>query len=121
MQTLLIILHVLVALSIIALVLVQQGKGSDVGAAFGSGASNTMFGSSGSTSFLMKVTAVLAALFFVTSVALNYVGAHSKRKANYSILNLPATPLNNRKNVASNRVIPHVFSASANQQRKKHN
>ncbi len=76
MQQLVLILHVLVAVSLIALVLLQHGKGADVGAAFGSGASNTMFGSTGSMPFLVKLTGVLAAVFFLTSLALGYFVGH---------------------------------------------
>ena len=72
MQPIIIILHVLIALAIIALVLIQNGKGADVGAAFGSGASNTVFGSAGNTSFLFRLTAGLALLFFITNIYLNY-------------------------------------------------
>ena len=75
MQALILIVHILVAISLIALVLLQHGKGADVGAAFGSGASNTMFGSSGSLPFLIKLTAVLAAIFFATSLALSYMAS----------------------------------------------
>lgn len=64
MQSLVLVLHILVAVAIIALVLLQQGRGSDMGAAFGSGASNTMFGSASALPFLMKVTAACAAIFF---------------------------------------------------------
>lgn len=87
----------MVAIGILALVLVQQGKGSDIGAAFGSGASNTMFGSAGSTSFLMKITIVLVAIFFCTSLALNYYTAHTSKVKQTGILNLPTTtvPVNN--------------------------
>lgn len=74
MQQLILILHILVALSILALVLVQHGKGADVGASFGSGAANTMFGSVGPASFLMKLTGILAAIFFATSILLVYIG-----------------------------------------------
>lgn len=77
MQTILIIVHVLVTIGLIGLVLVQQGKGADIGAAFGSGASQTVFGSRGSASFLSRATAVLATLFFVTSLALAYISATS--------------------------------------------
>jgi len=70
MYSALIIAHVLVAASLIGLVLLQQGKGADVGAAFGSGASQTVFGSRGSGSFLTRATAVLAASFFITSLVL---------------------------------------------------
>jgi preprotein translocase subunit SecG len=91
MQIIILVLHVLVALAILGLVLVQQGKGADIGAAFGSGASNTMFGSAGSTSFLMKVTIVLATIFFCTSLGLDYMAAHNGSKASRGILNLPTT------------------------------
>lgn len=73
MQFLILLIHVLVCLSVIALVLVQHGKGADIGAAFGAGASNTVFGSTGSGSFLMKVTGALAAIFFITSLLLGYL------------------------------------------------
>lgn len=79
MQQIILILHVLVSIGLVALVLLQHGKGADVGAAFGSGASNTMFGSAGSTPFLVKVTGLLAGIFFMTSLGLTYlVSAHSK-------------------------------------------
>ncbi len=73
MQQLILILHVLVSMTLIGLVLIQHGKGADVGASFGSGASNTMFGSAGSTPFLVKVTGFLAAIFFITSLSLSYL------------------------------------------------
>lgn len=66
--------HVLFAAGIVGLVLLQRGKGADAGAGFGAGASGTVFGSRGSGSFLSHVTAVLAALFFVTSLTLAYLG-----------------------------------------------
>ncbi len=79
MQQLILVLHVLVCISLVALVLLQHGKGADVGAAFGSGASNTMFGSAGSTPFLVKVTGLLAGIFFLTSLGLTYmVSTHAK-------------------------------------------
>ena len=72
MDTLLIMVHLGVAVALVALVLIQQGKGADMGAAFGSGASQTVFGSQGSGSFLTRTTAVLAAVFFLTSLTLAY-------------------------------------------------
>ena len=78
-------LHILVALAIIGLVLMQHGKGADMGAAFGSGASGSLFGSSGSANFLSRTTGVLAAVFFVTSLALAYV-ASSKPKTTGSVM-----------------------------------
>ncbi|NCX93634.1 MAG: preprotein translocase subunit SecG [Gammaproteobacteria bacterium] len=74
--------HVLIALSIIALVLLQQGKGASMGAAFGSGASNTLFGSRGPASFLMKLTGGLVLLFFVTSITLGHLAAVQARVQN---------------------------------------
>ena len=72
METLILVLHVLAALAIIGLVLLQHGKGADVGAAFGSGASGSVFGSAGSANFLSRATAILAAVFFLTSMGLTY-------------------------------------------------
>jgi preprotein translocase subunit SecG len=73
MQTLLVVVHLFVAIGLVGLVLMQHGKGADAGAAFGSGASSTVFGARGSGSFLSRATAILAALFFATSLALAWV------------------------------------------------
>ena len=70
-----IILHVLLATGIVALVLLQRGRGADAGAGFGSGASGTVFGARGSASFMSRSTATLAGLFILTSLALAYLGA----------------------------------------------
>ena len=78
MQTAILVLHVLAAASIVVLVLLQHGKGADMGAAFGSGSAGSLFGSSGAANFLSRTTAVLAAVFFVTSLALTYFSAPSK-------------------------------------------
>ncbi len=72
----LIVLHVLVALGIIGLVLLQHGKGADMGSGFGGGASGSLFGATGSANFLSRSTAVLAALFFVLSLALAWVATN---------------------------------------------
>lgn len=69
------IVHVLAAIGVVGLVLVQHGKGADMGAAFGSGASGSLFGSSGSANFLSRMTAVLATVFFITSLTLAYIAA----------------------------------------------
>ncbi len=76
MSVLILIFHALAALGVIALVLLQHGKGADMGAAFGSGSAGSLFGSSGSASFLSRATAVLAAVFFATSLGLTYVSSH---------------------------------------------
>lgn len=72
-------LHILVALAIIGLVLVQHGKGADMGAAFGSGSSGSLFGSSGSANFLSRSTAAMATVFFLTSLGLAYVASHTTK------------------------------------------
>lgn len=78
-------IHILVALAIIALVLMQHGKGADMGAAFGSGASGSLFGASGSANFLSRTTGVLAAVFFITSLSLAYI-ASEKPKTTGSLM-----------------------------------
>jgi preprotein translocase subunit SecG len=78
MQTILIVFHLFLALGLIGLILIQHGKGADAGAAFGSGASSTVFGAQGSASFLTRTTAVLAALFFITSMTLAYFAAQTR-------------------------------------------
>jgi preprotein translocase subunit SecG len=72
MQLFLTVLHLMLALGLIGLILIQHGKGADAGAAFGSGASATVFGARGSGSFLTRITAIMATLFFLTSMALAY-------------------------------------------------
>ena len=79
MQIILTILQVLLSLALIGLVLIQHGRGADAGAAFGSGASATVFGARGSGSFLSRATAILALLFFLTSMALAYYAAQTGR------------------------------------------
>lgn len=76
MQTVVLTIHVLLAITVIGLVLIQQGKGADAGAAFGSGSSATVFGAGGSGSFLTKMTTACATLFFVTSLGLAVMAAH---------------------------------------------
>ena len=76
METVLLILHVTAALAIIGLVLLQHGKGADMGAAFGGGASGSVFGATGSANFLSRATAILATVFFLTSMGLTWFYAH---------------------------------------------
>src|SRR5437667_1756062 len=78
-ETLLVAVHVLVAAGLVGLVLLQHGKGADVGAAFGSGSSGSLFGASGSANFLSRTTAVLAAIFFLTTFLLAYFVTHRPR------------------------------------------
>ncbi|MEW6119660.1 MAG: preprotein translocase subunit SecG [Pseudomonadota bacterium] len=74
METLVWIVHIAVAIAVIVLILLQQGKGADMGAAFGSGSAGSLFGASGSANFLSRSTAILATLFFMTSLGLAYFG-----------------------------------------------
>jgi len=75
MRELIIVIDVLAAIGLVALVLLQQGKGADMGAAFGSGASQTLFGSRGTANFLTRTTAILAVVFFAANLALAYLAA----------------------------------------------
>jgi preprotein translocase subunit SecG len=72
LETVVVVFHLLGAIGVVALVLLQQGKGADAGASFGSGASATVFGSQGSSTFLSRVTAILATAFFLTSLGLAF-------------------------------------------------
>ena len=122
LQTLAVVFHVLLAVAIIGIVLLQRGKGADAGAGFGAGASGTVFGARGSASFLSRTTAVLATLFFLTSLGLTYL--FSQQKESTSVVDtvtqeapapvttpaplpsLPATP-------ATNTVSPATAPATA--------
>ena len=77
MENLLIFFYILISISLILIILLQQGKGSDIGTAFGAGSSNTMFGSSSSSNPLTKVTAVLAAIFLILSLSITYISRSS--------------------------------------------
>ena len=91
MYQLILIFHVLIAIGIVGLVLMQHGKGADIGAGFGSGASNTVFGSQGSGGFLFKLTGGLVIAFFITSLLLSSLvaGQYKKTKNLTPINSLP--------------------------------
>ena len=76
MENLITVIHVLAAAGVIGLVLLQHGKGADMGAAFGSGASGSLFGVSGSSNFMSRATAICVAVFFTTSLTLAYMSGH---------------------------------------------
>lgn len=78
MFTFILVVHIIVAIGLSGLILIQHGKGADAGASFGSGAAGTVFGASGSGNFLTRVTAILAVIFFCTSLALAY---HAQEQA----------------------------------------
>ena len=87
MENLLIFFYILISISLILIILLQQGKGSDIGSAFGGGSSNTMFGSSSTSNPLTKVTAVLAAIFLILSLSITYL-SRSNLNQETSILEL---------------------------------
>lgn len=91
MQMLIIVIHVLAALCVIGLILIQQGKGADMGASFGAGASQTLFGSRGSGNALTRITAILATVFFVTSLALSVLAKTNSEHAGQ--VDLPIAPV----------------------------
>ncbi|AUT68867.1 MULTISPECIES: preprotein translocase subunit SecG [Paraburkholderia] len=91
LKTLIIVVQLLSALGVIGLVLLQHGKGADMGAAFGSGASGSLFGATGSANFLSRTTAILAAVFFVTTLTLTYLGAYRATPSAGVLGGVPAT------------------------------
>lgn len=90
MQTFVLVVHIILAVLMIGLILVQHGKGADAGASFGGGGAATVFGASGSGNFLTRVTAVLTALFFVTSLTLA-VFAKKQTTDAYSLKSISST------------------------------
>ena len=88
MYQVIIVIHVLLGIGIIGLILMQQGKGADAGAAFGSGASGSVFGAQGAASFLSRTTAILATLFFITSLGLATL--NGQKSAPDDLMNAPA-------------------------------
>ena len=104
MEALIIAVHILVALAIIGLILLQQGKGAEMGASFGSGGSQTLFGSSGSGNLLSHATAILVAVFFVTSFGLSVL-AKQKSSLNTNT-GVPATAVIEAHNAAAKQEVP---------------
>jgi preprotein translocase subunit SecG len=103
-ETLVWVLHLVTAVVLCGLVLVQHGKGADMGAAFGTGSAGSLFGSGGSANFLSRSTAVAAAVFFVTSLTLTYLYSHPAGqqgvmdRVNANAIKAPAsTPVDNSK------------------------
>jgi preprotein translocase subunit SecG len=92
LHTLLMIIHFFCAAAIVALVLLQRGKGAEAGAGFGAGASGTVFGARGASTALSRATAILAAIFMVTSLSLAYVGARKSNAPANSLLDQLVTP-----------------------------
>src|SRR6185503_6727918 len=110
--TLLLILHVLVALGIVGLVLLQHGKGADVGASFGGGASGSLFGASGSANFLSRTTAILAVVFFLTTFVLAYLVTHKPRVGGGVMDTVKEQPQPAQQQVPASQPAPDAAKAS---------
>lgn len=107
MYQLILFFHVLIAITLIALVLMNQGKGAGMGAAFGGGASQTVFGSQGSLSFMLKLTGFFAGLFFFTSILLTYMATYTIRQ-NTMMPTSTRAPISQPVAPASKNVSPNV-------------
>jgi preprotein translocase subunit SecG len=112
METLVLVVHVVAALGIVGLVLLQHGKGADVGAAFGSGASGSLFGAAGSANFLSRATAILAAVFFLTSLGLTYFSTRkTEPKGVMAAKPAPSQPVPSQVPVPSQIPVPGAPAA----------
>ena len=117
LQQFLVLMHVIISIALIALVLIQQGKGAELGATFGSAASQTVFGSQGSGSFLHKLTGLLALLFFVTSLSLGYLAGHTTRQdpiQNLANMALQSSSIVNKTNNAEKNLSLNKNTGKAN-------
>ncbi len=92
MKDVILIIDILAALGVVGLVLLQQGKGADMGAAFGSGASQTLFGARGSANFLTRATAVLATIFFVSNMTLAWMASKETGAPSSVTITVPNAP-----------------------------
>jgi len=117
MSVLLIIIHVFVCVALIMIVLLQTGKGADIGAAFGGGSSQTLFGSSGASTFLSKATTVAAIVFMLTSLTLAYRSSHRSGQSIMNEVQTPAAPpIEQPAESKDNPVMPENAPASASNQ-----
>lgn len=108
-----VIIQVISALTIIALVLLQHGKGADMGAAFGSGSAGSLFGSSGSSNFLSRCTAIAAAVFFVATMALVYVSNHQSGSQSAGLMDQVQKPVKPATEVPAPAATDSVPNGSA--------
>ena len=108
MLTIITTFHILAAVAIVALVLLQQGKGADAGAAFGAGGSGTVFGSRGAASFLTRTTAVLALVFFITSLGLAWIASQQVERR--SVVERTEAPVQSEGAPASPTDVPNAAS-----------
>ncbi|MGD9132183.1 MAG: preprotein translocase subunit SecG, partial [Desulfobacterales bacterium] len=109
MSTILIIVHVIVCVALIMIVLLQTGKGADMGAAFGGGASQTLFGSTGASTFLSKATTGAAIVFMLTSLVLAYLSSH---RTTDSIIKSTPAPVEQPATETQSEAAPQESSAA---------
>jgi preprotein translocase subunit SecG len=112
MYNVIIVIHVLLGLGIIGLIMIQQGKGADAGASFGSGSSGSVFGSQGAGSFLTRMTSIFAALFFTTSLGLAVLNSHQGAAYDLMSQQEPATAETDI-NKAADSTLPEVKTEQA--------
>jgi len=105
------IIHVIIAVALIGLILIQHGKGADAGAAFGSGASSTVFGSQGSASFLTRLTAGLATAFFITSLSLAYMTRSTSTTSSDDVQTIVEEVVQDKAPVGDKPDIPAIDNA----------
>ncbi len=110
MEQVVLIIHIMVAIGLIGLILVQHGKGAEAGASFGSGASQTVFGSQGSGNFLTRLTAILVTVFFITCLLLGYLNAEHFRPARLDQLLEKIQPVGSETNQVVGEDIPVPFT-----------
>lgn len=105
MQNFVLVVHIILAVLMIVLILVQHGKGADAGASFGGGGAATVFGASGSANFLTRLTGVLTAIFFITSITLAYLAKQQTTDA-YGLKTLPVTEQVEQKSPETSTTAP---------------
>jgi len=108
MENIILVIHVLAAIGLIGFILIQQGKGAEVGASFGSGASQTLFGSQGSGNFLTRTTAILVTLFFVTSLLLGHLAYKNSKPKDIDDLLKTVQPASTEPAPSKDNDIPKV-------------
>ncbi|MBD3670941.1 MAG: preprotein translocase subunit SecG [Gammaproteobacteria bacterium] len=106
METVILVIHIITTVALVVMVMLQTGKGAEAGAAFGGGASSTVFGSSGAGSFLTRTTAILATVFFITSLSLAYLSG--KGPETRSVSDVVAPVQSDTESVKGNADVPVV-------------
>ncbi len=115
LESILLMVHLVVALIVCGLVLLQHGKGADMGAAFGSGSSGSVFGAAGSANFLSRSTAILAAIFFASSLGLTYLGTlHARSTGQDGVMStVPAAPAPKASDIPAPSTAPATPAGTA--------